>query len=507
MPHESKRSIDESFELPVKAKITGKIPEWVSGTLFKNGPGRYEFGEISYQHPFDGQACVQKLKIKNGEVEYSNKILETRCYLKILKEKRLLPMFGAVDVGTTLFERIKTLFYPTEDADNVNVNVAPFLGNQLYALTESHMICQIDPKDLSIIKTLNIKDYFSSIVMTNAHPHIESDGSWITPNINGKNVSYDFIKYDASVRPNENINLLDCGKVISSIPSSSRFCMSYVHSFGITKNYIILIEQTLQINFLKIFYNVFINKPLSEAMTNYTDWNSRIRVIHKETGKEVKQKFYTDPLVTFHHINAYEKVDETNKIKILVDICAYDPKFIDINDKGGLKDPAREEIKAVAFAKRITIPVDLDSILDSEIYCPISLLNSEYGIEFPAINYEKFNGKAYKYLYGVNHYKLPYKIVKINAEDEKDMKFKEYYEEGRFCLPTEPVFVEAPNANDEDDGVLLVFVVSEKNEFLSVLDAKNLNEIARADIPEHIKAAWTFHGFYADQNKYESLNA
>ena len=73
-------------------------------------------------------------------------------------------------------------------------------------------------------------------------------------------------------------------------------------------------------------------------------------------------------------------------------------------------------------------------------------------------------------------------------------------------LPNEPVFVESPNPTSEDDGVLLVMVLSDKNDFLSILDAKNLNEIAQAVVPEGVLGAFTFHGFFADSKKFKSLN-
>jgi hypothetical protein len=49
-------------------------------------------------------------------------------------------------------------------------------------------------------------------------------------------------------------------------------------------------------------------------------------------------------------------------------------------------------------------------------------------------------------------------------------------------------------------------VLSDKNDFLSILDAKNLNEIAQAVVPEGVLGAFTFHGFFADTKKFKSLN-
>lgn len=102
----------------------------------RNGPGRFEFGNKAYTHVFDGAACVHKFKINNGQVFYSNRLLETKCYNKIISENRLLPAFGTDNLDINLFQRVKTFLNSPDTSDNVNVNVVPFGKNQLYAMTE-----------------------------------------------------------------------------------------------------------------------------------------------------------------------------------------------------------------------------------------------------------------------------------------------------------------------------------------------------------------------------------
>ena len=69
-----------------------------------------------------------------------------------------------------------------------------------------------------------------------------------------------------------------------------------------------------------------------------------------------------------------------------------------------------------------------------------------------------------------------------------------------------PNFVANPNATSEDDGVLLVMIVSEKNDYLSILDAKTLEEIATAELPDNVRGAMTFHGFFADGKAFKSAS-
>jgi carotenoid cleavage dioxygenase-like enzyme len=64
-------------------------------------------------------------------------------------------------------------------------------------------------------------------------------------------------------------------------------------------------------------------------------------------------------------------------------------------------------------------------------------------------------------------------------------------------FPGEPVFVAAPGARAEDDGVLLSVVLDGKrgSSYLLVLDARDLSAVAKAAVPHHIP--FGFHGLHS----------
>ena len=149
----------------------------------------------------------------------------------------------------------------------------------------------------------------------------------------------------------------------------------------------------------------------------------------------------------------------------------------------------------------------LDSMTDEEIYCPIWDLQPDMIFEMPAINYKRFNGKPYQYIYGVNYNSKPFSIIKIDlAKPLEVFEWKFFEDNSEEFLPSEPVFVENPNGRAEDDGVLLVMVLGEKNDYLSVLDAKSMVEIARADLPDDVRASFTLHGFFADWKQFSKMS-
>ena len=66
-------------------------------------------------------------------------------------------------------------------------------------------------------------------------------------------------------------------------------------------------------------------------MITLKDWPAKIHIIRKDTGELLKQKYTTEPLIAFHHINAFETINSDENIDLIVDICAYDPSKFDIN--------------------------------------------------------------------------------------------------------------------------------------------------------------------------------
>lgn len=125
----------------------------------------------------------------------------------------------------------------------------------------------------------------------------------------------------------------------------------------------------------------------------------------------------------------------------------------------------------------------------------------------PAINYGRFNGLPYQFIYGCNYNRKPFSIVKINLNKPMEIREWKYFDNDNIeFLPSEPVFVESPNPSSEDDGVLLVIVLEDKNDFLSILDAKSMVEIARAKLPDGVKAGFTLHGFFADRKNFKKMN-
>lgn len=54
------RSCEQEVIEPINGKVYGRIPEWLSGTLLRNGPGSLKVGEYRYDHLFDSSALLHR---------------------------------------------------------------------------------------------------------------------------------------------------------------------------------------------------------------------------------------------------------------------------------------------------------------------------------------------------------------------------------------------------------------------------------------------------------------
>lgn len=160
-----------------------------------------------------------------------------------------------------------------------------------------------------------------------------------------------------------------------------------------------------------------------------------------------------------------------------------------------------------AYAKRIETPVNPKEKSKNDVYCTMKHLNENFSFEFPQINYFQNNGRNYRYVFGTNqNFSTPVSVIKMDVQNPLEIKEHVFSLTDTSIRPNEPIFVPNPNAESEDDGVLLVMCLSTSCDFISILDARDLKEIARADLPQEVKGSFTFHGFFAEDRMYKALN-
>ncbi|XP_045906740.1 beta-carotene oxygenase 1, like [Micropterus dolomieu] len=497
---------------PVKAQVEGSIPSWLQGTLLRNGPGLFSVGSSEYNHWFDGMSLMHSFTFCKGEVTYRSKFLKSDTYKRNIEANRIVVTeFGTMvypDPSKNIFSRAFTHFSNviSDFTDNNLINIIRY-GQEYYASSEVNYINQIDPATLETIGRINYKKHIA-LTLATAHPHYDSEGN--TYNMGTAIIGLGLPKYiifkvpaDASDLKHQKPALSKVQQICSFAPRSTLF-PSYFHSFGMTENYIVFVEQPFKLDIAKLATAYFRGISWGSCLLFDKDDITLFHVINKTTGEAVSTRFYGDALMVFHHINAYE--DDGH---VVFDLISY--KDSNLYDIFYIKNLRQNSSSFTETNKKFSAPLCLRFVLplsvnkesprgsnlvtltdttaqavmqeDGAVYCqPDSLLP---GLELPGINYS-FNAKKYRYFYGsrVEWSPHPNKLAKFDIVTRRHVEWQQ-----ENCFPSEPVFVASPGAVEEDDGVILSSVISPDptvSPFMLVLDAKTFKEIARAYIPASV---------------------
>jgi carotenoid cleavage dioxygenase-like enzyme len=444
--------------------VAGSLPKWLTGTLLRTGPAKFEVGGRSLRHVFDGLAMLHSFSFDGERVGYANRFLESRAYRAATERGRIEYQEFATDPCRSIFRRVSSMFSP-KVTDNGNVNVTR-IGEQFVALTETPMPVAFDPQTLDTLG-LAYSPPGSGGRHTSAHPHYDP-------------MRKEALTYQVHFGPRNHYRLFAVrdGRNHRQIASLATKEPSYLHSFGMTERFLVLFLQPLVVNPLHLALS---GRPFIENYRWEPDRGTQIAVFDRDTG-ELAGTWETEPLFVFHHVNAFERDGE-----LVLDLAAFEDAgiiealYMETLRRDGLDIPAAE-------LRRYTVPLGTGAPVRRETLVPET-------IELPRINYGRMNGRPYRYAYGVGRREgdgLPEaQLVKADVERHESLTWHE-----PDCFPGEPVFVEAPDADGEDDGAVLSPVLDGRSgrSFMLVLDAETFTERARAEVPHHIP--FHFHGSF-----------
>ncbi|KAL7836289.1 hypothetical protein AOLI_G00275730 [Acnodon oligacanthus] len=513
-------SVEETPE-PILTVIKGNIPSWINGSFLRNGPGKFEFGESRFNHWFDGMALMHRFHICDGQVTYSSRFLRSDSYVQNLEKNRIVVSeFGTLampDPCKNIFAQFFSRFQIPKATDNAGVSFVKYKGD-FYVSTETNYMRKINPQSLETKQKVDWSQYIAVNAAT-AHPHYDREGA--TYNLGNsygrQGYFYNIIRVPRGEGGTDGADL-NGAEILCSIPAASSRKPSYYHSFAMSENYVIFIEQPIKLDLLKFMLYRVLGKSFQEVMSWEPQLETVFHVVDRRTGQLSKTRYYTTAMFTLHQINAYED----NGYLIMDMCCGEDGKVIGDLTLENLKAAGEELDKfynslCTNLPWRYVLPLEVKEEEPNDqnlinlpnttatavktttgVFCTHENLYNddllEYGgLEFPQINYTHYNARPYRYFYacGFGHV-FGDSLLKMDLEGKK---LKVWRHPGLF--PSEPVFVPAPDAKDEDDGVVMSVVVTpreRKSSFLLVLNAKTFTELGRAEVPVDIPSGT--HGLF-----------
>lgn len=166
--------LERAFELELEERayriegIEGQVPEWLRGTYYINGPGRFRRGDLRYRHWLDGDGQVVSLRFGADGVHFRNRFVRTaKLEAETEAGRALYRTFGTSFEGDRLMRGI-SLESPA------NVSVWRF-ADTLLAFGEQGLPMELDPETLETRGLYTFGGQLNAISPLSAHPCFDPD--------------------------------------------------------------------------------------------------------------------------------------------------------------------------------------------------------------------------------------------------------------------------------------------------------------------------------------------
>lgn len=127
--------------------------------------------------------------------------------------------------------------------------------------------------------------------------------------------------------------MFDNAHVVASIKSRWKFFPSYMHTFSMTDNYFVIVEQPLSVSLPNLVKSNLKNEPMCSSFKWFADAQTFIYLVCRKRG-QLCHTYKTDPIFYLHIINSYE-----DNGHVILDICTYkDPSMLDCMYIESMKD-------------------------------------------------------------------------------------------------------------------------------------------------------------------------
>ncbi|MEO1146073.1 MAG: carotenoid oxygenase family protein [Cyanobacteria bacterium J06638_22] len=462
------RSLTEEYDYPIE-EIEGEIPAELCGTLFRNGPARFERGDQRCQHPFDGDGMICSFTFKDGNAHFRNRYVRTAGFVEEEAADKFLyrGAFGSQKPGGWLANafdfRLKNI---------ANTNVI-YWGGKLLALWEAAEPHRLDPHTL---ETKGL-DYLDGILKPGgafaAHPWVDPGNETEAPRL-----------VNFSTKPGLSTKITvyeldEAGKLLlehsHAVPG-----FAFMHDFAITPSACIFFQAPMQFNPIPFALGF---KGPGECIDFQLEKPTQIIVIPRDGGPA--EIFPMDSGFVFHHANAFEEGDE-----IVVDSICY--AFFPTLEAG-----------------QDFLDVDFDALAPGQLWR--SRINRKTGqvtrtlieercCEFPFVHPQRV-GQPYRMLYmGAAH--EPTGNAPLQAILKRDMETGDcqLWSAAPWGYISEPIFVPFPGKTGEEEGWLLTLVHNGQTQRgeLVILDARDIREpVARLKLRNHVP--YGLHGSFTPE--------
>ena len=455
----------------------GKVPAYVRGTYYRNGPGAWTTKAQNLTHLFDGFALLCSFAFRDGGVELTSKFLASEARAFAVEHDKLLFNEFGTPAGASPADRVASLVRSSlrgGTTDNAVVNVLPRPDGTLLAISEpTSATFRVDGDTLATLGRDRYDGGDSVGLLHTAHP---------LPRL-GKLVNV----ATSLAPPRYEVYVADDGlrnpRRVASLPSARAFDVSWHHAFAATATKAVVVETPA-------VYNVGALMGAVGADHVAFDWKPEggtwVTVVDIASGAVVARRRCERDFFFFHCANAFEEGGS-----VRVDLCAYDDaRIVDGLSLAAMRrDPAVGGVEVGRLAR-------LDVALDGDAPATLEFLDDAAATgefsEFPVVN-PAVAGARHRYVYAVGAAR-PTNVANVLTKTDCDARTTKTLAWPGVAVVGEPLFVPDPAGAREDDGALLVVLHDVSGDaHVAVVDARTFAEVARATMPRGA-VPYGFHG-------------
>ena len=160
--HGGLENLDNEYDYIID-DLEGEIPRDLTGTFFRNGPGRQKIGSTPYGHWFDGDGMLCSFSFNLGKARFKNRYVRTPKYIEETAAQKILYRgFGTQIPGGISKNLLKMGANPANTS-------AIYHGNHLLALNEGGKPWKLDPNSLETVGEFTYDGQLEPSMVFSAH--------------------------------------------------------------------------------------------------------------------------------------------------------------------------------------------------------------------------------------------------------------------------------------------------------------------------------------------------
>jgi len=437
-------AVEDSYQIH---EYSGRIPKWLRGSWFINGPARFERAGRRYNHWLDGDGMVCALQFEGEQLRFTNRFVRSPKWIAEEAAGRFLYRgFGTAFSGDKLRRNVM-LESP--------VNVSVFLyGAHLLAFGEQSLPYELDPVTLETLGEFDFGGTLNQLSPFAAHAKLDRG----------------LMNFGVSFSPTQPmLNTYEFNE--SGALSRKRYRLGHqysIHDFGFTRQRMVFFLSPLLLKFERFRHD---GVSILDALAWEPELGSRILVSPREGCADAAFTIETGGGYCLHLINCFETAAH-----LIVDVLLLDtPIYSEYR-------PVPDLFATVPRCRPVRYIIDLATHA-------LSICTMEYthAPDFPSVN-PALAGRSYSDFW----------MLGIPDQGKPGRKFFSQLAHGSWELGAVPDIYQAPlgeylcgepcfvaNPCDESEAVVICehFQPAEEATNIVLFDAYRVNQGPIASLP------------------------